>query len=151
MDLGGLLQYAQEHGVWPVLFLALVLGGIPWILRREKKHQDRLELANEKHMDDVKEITETNNQMALTFNDTVNKFNNTIEHHTGQMQIHAEQMQKISLNLDTLTQTMTRVVDSQFKVQTETSQWRYENEQLKSRIEKNVSLMEEVNRKLSNK
>lgn len=144
MEAGGFLQYAQDYGIFAALFVGLLAVGIPWLLKREQKHNEDKNTIFEERLKELKESQSTTQQMALTFNDTVNKFNSTIEGHTKQMETHAKQIEKISESVSNLATSVSNVLDRTAQNQYEQLRLREDNQRILDRINTTSDLIQQL-------
>lgn len=136
-----ILDYANEHGVWPVLFLGLLLFGLPWILKRDKAQNDKVEKLYMDRLEDMKEGQKLTQEMALAFNDSVVKFDNTIENMTPRLE-------KVDSSLEAITRTVTSMADMQTRMQNDLQIDKSQNVILRERLERTNDLLTKVKDRL---
>lgn len=136
-----ILDYANNHGVWPVLFLGLLLFGLPWILKRDKAQNDKVEKLYLERLDDMKNGQKITQEMALAFNDSVVKFDKTIENMTPRLE-------KVDSSLDAITRTVTNMADMQARMQGDLQLDKSQNVILRERLERTNDLLSKVKDRL---
>lgn len=136
-----ILDYANNHGVWPVLFLGLLLFGLPWILKRDKAQNDKVEKLYLERLDDMKNGQKITQEMALAFNDSVVKFDKTIENMTPRLE-------KVDSSLEAITRTVTNVADMQARMQGDLQLDKSQNVILRERLERTNELLSKVKDRL---
>lgn len=136
-----ILDYANNHGVWPVLFLGLLLFGLPWILKRDKAQNDKVEKLYLERLDDMKNGQKITQEMALAFNDSVVKFDKTIENMTPRLE-------KVDSSLEAITRTVTNMADMQARMQGDLQLDKSQNVILRERLERTNDLLSKVKDRL---
>lgn len=145
MDLTGeVWSKIMEYGISAILLFLGARYGLPWLLKRDKVHNDEKNAIYEQRLTELKESQSTTQQMALTFNDTVNKFNATIEGHTKQMETHTKQIEKISESVSNLATSVSNVLDRTAQNQYEQLRLREDNQRILDRINTTSDLIQQL-------
>lgn len=136
-----ILDYANDHGVWPVLFLGLLLFGIPWLLKREKAHADKLESVNKARLEEIKNSNKGTQDMALAFNDTVNKFNGTID-------ASLKKLESFDTSLERITVSLASIADVQSRINSTIEAEKATNTILRNELNRTTNMLDQLNNKL---